>query len=651
VIFICFSVFSFADDVSSATFSDIKTDSLTNNSSTVSGEIDSVEIYKVDFLHGRLSENNNINKRDFQKINYLSLQEILNEKVPSVSLNPFSLGLNDNWLINGSWNQSVRFNGRKLSSGDNSSFNLSLFPPGNIENIEIITGTNAAILSDDGTGALINFQEIVFDSKKPFVKIWLAEDVGDLISVGAVLAQNFAPNWNFNLGIRNLTSDGIYRNDRVQLWNVHGNLRRTFDKSKTLTLSYLHSNNSKEINGGINPEFSLDQDANFSISPVDAYENFTSSSLREYRNDWTVSFSDNQGFAGLTYNSQIYLSNIEYNRSLDTFQFFNESFDDLAYKSTIFGANAEVKYNLNDKLKLKSGVEFSRNSVSDNSFLGEYNSNNLAIFGLAKFEIDDELNFYGGARLFSRDGYSGLNYGAGLNIFGINLDYSLSNSSLGQIAQAVYEVENKLAKESLFSAKTKLNLFKIKLNINAYHRIFHGKYFGDYSYTKNFQYLKYNLKWSEKTSTVSGLALDMKYALPLGFDISEKDSIHIRFNQHIYTTSPGLWENDKIIWNSKINLFWSFVLGRSQGDIGLRYQILSPSSGLAFNSLTRVYHGSSYSQDWVFDYLSPYISLRLGKAFLKISYENILDSQSYFLAWHPVNEGGFRLSTNWTFSD
>ncbi len=626
------------------------------SSSTIT-QVDSVIIHKVDFLHGRLlgkgqnSSGNIINKRNFQNINYLSLQEILDEKIQAISLNPFSLGLNDNWIINGSANHSVKSNGRRVTSGDNSSFNLSLYPIENIENIEIITGAKASILSGDGTGALINFQEIIFDTKKPFVKIWIAEDVGDLISAGGVFAQNFAPNWNINFGIRNLTSDGIYRNDRVQLWNLHGNLKRTFGKYKTLSLSYLHSHNSKEINAGINPEFSLDQDANFSLSPVDVYENFTASHQREYRHDWTLSFSGNEEQSRINYNTQVYLTNIEYNRSLDTFGFVSKNFDDLGYQSNIIGANAEVKYKINENLKLRSGLEFSRNSISKNSFFEESGLTDLALFGMASLKLSQEINIYGGARLLNKNGQNALNYGAGVDAFGVNLDYSLSHSSFGLIAQSIYGTGNKLSAESLISAKTRINIWNIDFLINAYHRILHSKFYGTYSYTENFQYMKYDLRWNNDASTVSGLALDLGYAFPLGLEISESDSLHIHFNQHLYTTSAGLWEANKIVWNGKINFYWSFALGRSQGNIGTRYQILSPSCGLAFNSLARVYHGSNYAKDWTFDYLSPYISLRLGKAYLKLSYENMLEAESYLLAWHPINEGGFRLSTNWTFSD
>ena len=145
--------------------------------------------------HGSLSISSDIekiklNKRDLAFINYVSMPEIIYDQLPVYPLSLGGHGLFNHFSVFGGMPSGINFkyNGRDLSYLETGLFNPVQIPVEFLENIAFLTGSDAVIFGNNSSGALINIQEIRYNTAVPYTRMWLSQSAEDLFSVDGIFS-------------------------------------------------------------------------------------------------------------------------------------------------------------------------------------------------------------------------------------------------------------------------------------------------------------------------------------------------------------------------------------------------------------------------------------------------------------------------------
>jgi outer membrane cobalamin receptor len=204
-------------------------------------------------IHIKDTPNITIKKQDIQDINYTGLSDILQKKTPFYTQNQGSFGLFNSFSIFGAKPRSInfQFNGRNINDLDLGSLNPEQISTEFFESVEVYYGSDAIILGDNSAGALINFQEIRYNTEKPFTRLWFSEAGFEYLAADGVYSQNFARDWNFTLGFNTKAADGLYQDSWMNSWNFRGILRWNPSDRTSISLSENFTNHGIGTGGGV----------------------------------------------------------------------------------------------------------------------------------------------------------------------------------------------------------------------------------------------------------------------------------------------------------------------------------------------------------------------------------------------------------------
>ncbi|MBL7999046.1 MAG: TonB-dependent receptor plug domain-containing protein [Candidatus Kapabacteria bacterium] len=194
-------------------------------------------------------------RRDWQMLNYSSLPEILEWILPS-QLYPLHHGFPGQFNAVSAMGGSMRdntllFNGRTMGDITRGAAALEHFPVEFAENISILSGTDAAVFGESA-GILMNIAEPRYNTKTPYTRLWYSQGGYDFISSDGVFSQNIAPNVNMTLGFRRQSGTGRFANQSFEVWNVRGLLRWNLSPKTNVSYSHIFTNHFTGTNGGIN---------------------------------------------------------------------------------------------------------------------------------------------------------------------------------------------------------------------------------------------------------------------------------------------------------------------------------------------------------------------------------------------------------------
>ena len=201
---------------------------------------------------------NKINKTDFAFENYQTSSELIQNKLFSLPLSLGNIGKFNSLAINGAYSQQISscYNNRPMFDVFDKKYNLEQFPAEFFENIEILTGTDAVSFSDNSSAAMLNFQEIIYNTNTPFTKLWFAQADYDFIGADGIFSQNIAKDLNFTFGFRSLFSSGRYDNNWLESWNTRGLLRYNISDLSSISIVYNFVNMGNGTNGGMKSDTS-----------------------------------------------------------------------------------------------------------------------------------------------------------------------------------------------------------------------------------------------------------------------------------------------------------------------------------------------------------------------------------------------------------
>lgn len=585
---------------------------------------------------------NSINKRDLLSIPYFTLSDILKQNNVGFPRSDGFPGLNNSTIILGGLPNGIdlRYNNISQAMPLNGEALWSIFPMENIENIEILTGSAAFILGNNSNGTLINLQEIHHHTYKPYTKLWYNQSIDETLAADGIFTQNFAKNFNFLFGFRSIFSPGTYDNQWVESWNVRAKILWNIDSLSTLSLSENFTNYGISQNGGIDHNSSSDI-----FDPLNAFPILQYCDLRLFQHNINLSYStfmDKKKSNALNSSLSLVFNDLTYQ---DKEGIFNNPLDSnykFLFENIAVLNNTSFELS-SDLLDLKVGSDISWNNFGKINTIITTNFMDFGAYGFASVKLIELLKISGGARLFrkfGKDGYA----------FGSRVETQLSNNfqyyfdvSVGTRLPSIIELNN-VQKElhNLYIFGFNANLEDSKFSIIAYYRYVNNPVRFKFSFdTTSNRYLTefYNL------SNNSYLGLELLGETRLGHFGLEAN---FKFNfQNMNSNS----ERDLPLFYGSIRLYCTISSGDSYIKIGLSGDLISGFKGLGYFPIYAGYYQHSYSSSFMNNGLDAFALAKLGNAYLKLRFNNLMNQGFYYTSIYPEPARHFQFSFSWAFLD
>lgn len=191
---------------------------------------------------------------------YRTLEDVLDWRTASYTLSTGAIG---DWNVPLLFGERPRDHTMRADGAPMTSAAVGIFPPSMVnpefmERMDILVGSDAAILAGASTGTAYWIQQPWYDTRSPYTRVWYCQSAYDFLATDGVLSQNVARNLNATLGFRRMVTPGRYANQWLDVWNTRALLR--WNLSSTLNLSLVHrfANWGLGTNGGVDPTKSDD---------------------------------------------------------------------------------------------------------------------------------------------------------------------------------------------------------------------------------------------------------------------------------------------------------------------------------------------------------------------------------------------------------
>lgn len=674
-IFLFYSLYSFASNDT------LKTDYDKNNSedSIKTSVRDSIIFFSPIKIHGSISNKKinpyfSISKDSVLFTDYTSLQDIFTEKLLIYPLNLGSYSNLNSFSMHGGFPNglSFRFNGRILSDIQYPFFNYETFPAEYFENIEIFSGSDAIIFSENSSTSLINFQEKIFNTSKPYTKIWFSQAAYDFLASDGTFSQNFIPNVNFTFGFRRMSVKGRFDNTWMDSWNLRGGLRWNIDDKTNISFVDIFTNHGQGTNGGI--EKANSQDIFDELTANARYQQLnerlfrhditlTLTSLLNRNNTDSIKNSNNRDIDHYLQNTRyltddiftasVYFSHSEWNQKRQEELLLNESDSAFFTKTYSFflGLISSLDISLSKLMLFKAGIEASYLKMDKGIYFSAQDNLKWAVYGhFLTFPFSENLTISGGIRTGVNNNYYFLNAGT-------KFKYTFNEKTNLLIDFAKYDRTptpsegSDLSKETGILIIGTINIKNDKYSIisDIFYRQTKSPIISRPQFKENIiQDLTFI---NEDDLTCYGLSLSIKFSL--------LNNLHSKINIIAQKSFLNSMEMDIFpLFYPVFDTYYEISRGRSYVRLGLNASIIPTHKGMNFNPLRRSYifydnlsENEQESTPFFFDGLNIYGKARLGTVYVNISLQNILSTNYYFIKYYPMFDRNLRISLHWAFDD
>jgi hypothetical protein len=585
--------------------------------------------------HGLLLDDTTgyITKKSIQEINYTTLYDIINNEGNFFSLGLGINGHNNNFFSYGeiNTNPTMMFNGRNLNSHVSGIYNLEIFSPEFFENLEILKGSNSTILSPFPNSSSINIQEIKYNTKTPFTRLWYSQEGGSFIGVDGLFSQNFAENWNFTFGFKKIDDQLTFDNMSTDLWNLRAIIRYNIDSNSSISLSDNFTNNKIITSGGVNPNESVDI-----YSSINSNQFFDRIQDRNYRHDINLTYSgeyNNFKILNTTYvttNDQIY----ELPKS-----FYPDTNFDASYNELIYGNRLDLEYNIS-KFKIKSGGALSVSNSDRWLIFNPLNSIQWNLYSLLKTNLIGNFSFSGGLNIGNDAGNSFIGFGENISYLSDNFKTYIDHSYFTRNNNFI-QLEN--------SEITNLFILGIEVNTGLEFEVYYRNTVNPivFSLTDNIYF--------ERNSIDDYSALGGHFKFKTGitdnvFSKTDKLSLMLLGKFNYILDNEELNNYYPIAFFQGI-LNYRLLVNKSELNLGVQAGLMTSKSAPRFVPVTSIYTLTNNQSNSQTTGLSFYTFMRLGNAVVKLDFENILDAGYYYVSYYPERGQILKLSVAWSFFD
>lgn len=618
-----------------------------NASDSTTFVLDTLNLWRPIKTHNSISLSNliykqNISKKDLLLLPYFTLSDIFKERNLGFPRSAGFPGLNNSVVMLAGLPNGIDLRYNNISQAiplTNESL-WSIFPMENIENIEIITGSQAFILGNNSNGTLINLQEIQHHTYKPYTKLWYNQSIDETIATDGMFSQNFAKNFNLLLGFRSIFSPGTYDNQWVENWNLRAKVRWNIDSLTNITLSENFTNYGISENGGINRMFSPDV-----FDPLNAFPTLRYADTRLFQHNINLSLSTFlDELKTNSFSSSISLIFNDYSFQ-DREGIINNPLDSnyqYVFYNTIISNNTSYEIDT-EYLDLKAGGDIIYNYTGNNNTILVDNYLDFGVYGFASLNLSEYLKISGGGRLFKKYQNEGYAFGGKIeskinNNFTYYFDASLGTRlpSIFESKQAVKEIHN------LYIFGTNWQISNTKIAAMVYYRYVDNPIRFKFSYdtTKN----RFNTEfYNSSNKNYPGIEFSAQTNLwVFGLDT--------KFNLNFENINSSSIQDFPLFW-ANIRLYYTILSGESYIKIGLSGDLISSFRGLGYYPLYAGYYEYDKQSSFMGNGIDAFAQAKLGTAHIKVRFNNILNQGYYYTPINPEPGRHFQFSFSWAFLD
>ncbi len=583
-----------------------------------------------------------INKESLPYTNYVEFADLLEANLPIYPLNLGQYGANNGFYSFGAYpnNTAVNFNGRSITDRSFFNFNINQIAPEYFENAEIFIGSSAVINQDNASGMLINLQEIRYNTKYPYTKLWYAQAGSLYLASDGIYSQNIHPKLNFTFGFRSQSYDGNYANSQYDSWNVRTGVRFNPTEKTSISLTEIFTKYSINNNGGINMDTS-----EFMNDPITSITNFYSFQTNVFRNDLTLKMTsilaDDSSSA---INSSLYYSNSNWSNYRDSTMYNNvdDTLREAGYNEYYLGVNTSYEQKLLNTFSLRGGFDAMYFNTNSYKLSAGNQGSKLSLFAELSTAVSDNISAYTGLRFTS---YESMQYTS----FGGRLTYS----------DSTFKVFTDLSYSEALPNDFQLNLKNKEKHLLG---LVDGKYkFDDFTILFNAYYRNTNnpiyYTAIKKDNTLIGSAVNQAdKRMAFGGTLALMAELYENFNIKIWNMSQYSEmnsEDEEIMpaFYSGIDLSYTMHFNKSFVTFGSDIIIIGKNKSLQYVPVNRTYISSGSYSELSTNGINLYALAKLGRAFVKVNYNNTLSSQYYYTSYYPMQTANLRISIHWEFID
>lgn len=535
---------------------------------------------------------------------------------------------------------SFRFNNRPINDMQFGAYNIDMFPIDFLENTEVLIGSDAVIFSNNSSGALINFQEVSYNTATPYTKLRIYESGTTFIASDGVFSQNILKNVNFTFGFRKLNSSDEYQNQWTDAWNLRGLVRWNISNFTNISLSESFYNHAMGTNGGINTDLTENI-----FSPREAVPLYSDFNERVIRHDLTLTLSSILAEdSSSAFSMSAFITTADWYRRVPGIIFGSDSIQNDSYISNFFGITGKFEQELTKYVSLKFGGDIQISDIQESLFTEELSGLSMGGFGHVGFRPTQQLLFSGGIRINSQleRFYSSL--GGKIEYFLQDNSSFFGDVSISQRIPSPAEGLNlKNENHFLLIAGINKNFFESGISTSLFYRTVKNPINGEIVYDADGNIIN--------TSSVQG-------------DVFTSAGFHINYNSSVFKnlfyringyltfenwsesanfSEPGIYAG--------INVFYRISFGRSEVRFGFELNSIWQDSWLRYLPQKRQYTYTNQEGQFFYDGIKVFAHAKLGNAYLKLSIQNILDPGYYYTAFYPAPGMKINIGLNWAFLD
>lgn len=566
-----------------------------------------------------------LTKADLPAELYFSLFEPLREKLPAYPLSHGAPGLLETFSYAGADPGAITtlFNGRPLAGSEEHPFDPGLYPPEFIERVEVLRGAEAAVFGDAASLIGLNAVQPRFNVAGSYMRIVFGQGGGNTSSADLTFARNVASRTNLTVGVRRLTSDGVFDNQEVSQWNIRGALTWRPMDGLTVSLAELFSDLTRGANGGLTPASSL----------AETVANSVNDTLNENRLRHDLSLSA-QWYPGLAGEAITDTTDLRDRSRFDGSVYYTHAGRGLTVAERpaelpgvpveqgddVFGVRGGAYLPL-------GGIALHGNLVAE---LTDGKAGKTHAGGMVEIPVGETLGLFGGGAVTSESELTTLSFfGEGRVAISDSFDLRLSARIFSDNAAAVSVPSRR------FSAQRSRMLLEAE---GRWRRGAASIAAGGHIRRVAANPTAGNDYWIAGAHATVGV--------PIAFLILEQSGL--------LTIAPS---HDKrfplLLSHSDLYALFSLFGGNLDLRIGTSLEYQSPFAGTEYNIVrgTWLYPSDRNREEELFPMLDAYARARIGSAYLKVTLSNILDVE-YFTAYrYPVWGRSLQIGLTWALID
>ncbi len=535
----------------------------------------------------------------------------------------------------------VGYNGRSLADPALGFYNLEQFPVEALERISVMTGTYAAILADNASGAYVNLEEIRYNTSRPYTRIWYHQGGYKHIASDGVFSQNVDKRLNVTLGFRRQSARGRYENSFFDAWNLRGVVRWNASDYTNISLSEIFTSHFTETNGGV--------DWNASAEPgneLTADVEYPALEERVYRHDLTLTASSylaqdsSTSVSGSAYYSHALW---EKDRTRALWLSPADTSNLVSFVTRRVGITGQFEQHFYALLLVAGGkIE---QLVNDRTvYFADNRDIESSAFGLITLFPHSAVKLSAGVR--ARFAEEKVHMSAGLRAETDVNEHTRLWADFSRSVRTPSVVEG----TDLQSEDHVLALVGLGWKV--------GKHSTDLTvFYRSTQHAVVAAPALATTGTVINTvfanavgAVNTMGAI-LSYEGRISSFVASAFLDATYRTAAGERVQTFPLLYGGLTVMYEYAVGRSALRAGVRVRGLTSFAGNRYVPLTWSYIPVQEESGAKGNGLDLLASATLGNAAIRLSFNNVLGQTYYYVPFYPQEEGAFRLSVSWAFLD